>query len=148
MDFAEAEKWVKKALHAWEVANVLADYRKENELLYRETSSKLTSPVTQIYYSAFYCATALLGLEGLRFKKHSAVKGEFGRIIVKQKKFPKKYGKFFNRMLELRKRSDYSPEALILTRTELKSLLARSNMFIKASNRYIQKKQRKTSCIK
>lgn len=138
MAFAEAEKWVKKACDAWDDADVLTDYYKDHEL-YKETPPKLTSPVTQIYYSAFYCATALLILEGLRFKKHSAVKAEFGRIIIKQRSFPKKYGKFLSKMFELRQRSDYSTSPPTLLREELKKLLGILKDFIKASQNYINK---------
>lgn len=136
--FVEAEGWIKKARDAWGDANVLTDYCKKREL-YKNTPPKLTSPVTQIYYSTFYCATALLVLEGLRFKKHSAVKAEFGRVIVKQKSFPKKYGKFLSEMFEFRQRSDYTISPTLFKREELKIFLRTSSNFIQTTQNYIDR---------
>lgn len=124
----EINKWVRKAERYLEIAVILADYKKQE------------GPISRVYYCSLYCATALLLLYGHKHKTHSAVIGEFGRVLVKQKKFPKKYGHFFNKMFKFRQNEDYFNMPQQLSRSELKQILKTANNFIWKTKLFIKRK--------
>ena len=125
--FAESEKWVQKAKDCYEDADILIDYGKKQ------------GPVSKIYYSAFSCAKALLVLHRIKAVKHSSVMSLFGKVLVKEKGFDKKFGKFLNDAFNKRKNADYTTSPEEFNRKELKILLKISSDFIQATQDYIDR---------
>ena len=127
LDNSEIERWVYKSKDTLDDARILVDYGKE------------TGHIPKIYYSILYSAKALLLLYGKRHKRHSAVIGDFGKIIVKEHRFPKRFGRFFNKMFDLREKVDYSDSPLKLKRRESERLLKSAESFIGNTQGFIAK---------
>ena len=123
----EINEWIKKAEVTWDDARILIG------------GDKREGPVSRIYYSARHCATAVLLLYDVRCRSHSATISEFGRIVVKQKKFPKRYGKFLNEMFKFRTKADYFVAPPRLFPTRIKKYLKTANNFIDCTCRFINK---------
>ncbi len=60
------------------------------------------------YYSIFHSIRALLAVEGIDFKKHSAVIAYFNKKYVKTGVFEKRFSKIINAASLIRNESDYS----------------------------------------
>jgi len=125
--FTESERWVQKAKDYHEDADILIDYGKK------------PGPVSRIYYSAFYCAKALLTLHKIKAARHSSVISLFGSVLVKEKGFDRKFGKFLNKTFDERQRADYEISLEKFTREELKGLLRVSFEFIHTTEDYIDR---------
>jgi len=69
--------------------------------------------VNRAYYAVFHAASALLILDGKRFKKHSAVKSCFGKDYVKTGIVPHEYHELFESLFEIRNRVDYDYDAIV-----------------------------------
>lgn len=66
--------------------------------------------VSRAYYSMFYVAEALLEGEGLRFRSHSAVIAEFGRLFAKTSRMPVEFHRAMIEAQEDRLGGDYSED--------------------------------------
>ena len=60
------------------------------------------------YYAIFHAINALNALEGVGYKKHSAVMSHFNQVYIKTEIFDKEYGKIANTAFDLRKDNDYA----------------------------------------
>jgi len=69
--------------------------------------------VNRAYYAIFHAASALLILDGKRFKKHSAVISFFGKEYVNTGVVPREYQDVFNKMFEIRNIVDYDYDAIV-----------------------------------
>jgi len=127
LPFSESEKWIKKARDCYEDANILIDYNKQQ------------GPISKMYYVAFSCAKALLVVHEVKAVKHASVIGLFGKVLVKEKGFHQKFGRFINEMFGKRKNADYSTSPAQLKREELKELLNISSEFIERTQAYVTK---------
>lgn len=65
------------------------------------------SAVNRLYYALFYSVNALLVLNGIQTKSHSATKSQFSLLFVKTGKFDKKYGQLFSELFDWRQKGDY-----------------------------------------
>lgn len=65
------------------------------------------SAVNRLYYALFYAVNALLVLEGINTKSHSATKSQFSLHFIKTGKFDKKYGRLFAEIFDWRQKGDY-----------------------------------------
>jgi uncharacterized protein (UPF0332 family) len=70
-------------------------------------SERLSFAVNRAYYACFYSASAVLLKEGRRFKKHSGVRAELHRALVKTKRLQASWGRFYNYVFENREKGDY-----------------------------------------
>jgi len=99
MNFEEREEYVKYRIESahktFEAAKVLA----ENEFW--------NSAVNRLYYSLFYAVNALLVINEIQTKSHSATKTQFSLYFVKTGKFSKKYGKLLSELFDWRQKGDY-----------------------------------------
>lgn len=99
MTFEERKEYVKYRIESahktFEAAKVLAD----NEFW--------NSAVNRLYYSIFYDVNALLVINGIQTKSHSATKSQFSLYFVKTGKFDKKYGKLLSELFDWRQKGDY-----------------------------------------
>ena len=99
MNFEERKEYVKYRIESahktFEAAKVLA----ENEFW--------NSAVNRLYYSLFYAVNALLVINEIQTKSHSATKTQFSLHFVKTGKFNKKYGKLLSELFDWRQKGDY-----------------------------------------
>lgn len=65
------------------------------------------SSVNRLYYALFYAVNALLVLNKIHTKSHSATKSQFSRYFIKTSKFNKKYGKLLSELYDWRQKGDY-----------------------------------------
>lgn len=65
------------------------------------------SAVNRLYYAVFYAVNALLVMNEIQIKSHSATKSQFSLNFVKTGKFDKKYGKLLSELFDWRQKGDY-----------------------------------------
>lgn len=65
------------------------------------------SAVNRLYYALFYAVNALLVLNEIQTKSHSATKSQFSLHFVKTGKFDKKYGRLLSELFDWRQKGDY-----------------------------------------
>jgi len=63
--------------------------------------------VNRAYYAAFDAVTALLILDGRKFKRHSAVNASVHRDLIRTGRWPKELGEDYSELLERREDADY-----------------------------------------
>ena len=120
----ETNQWLTKAKDALEDATILSGYKKS------------FGPINRLYYCAFYCAKGFLVTHGEKHKRHASVIRNFGKIIIQERKIPKKYGRFLNKMFDLRHRSDYSTTAEKILRKEMSGLIRTGTKFLSEVEKY------------
>ena len=65
------------------------------------------SVVNRLYYAVFYAVNALLILNKIPTKSHSATKSQFSLYFIKTGKLDKKYGKLLTELYDWRQKGDY-----------------------------------------
>ncbi len=65
------------------------------------------SAVNRLYYALYYAVNALLFLNGIQTKTHSATKSQFSQMFVKTGRFDKKHGRLLSELFDWRQRGDY-----------------------------------------
>jgi uncharacterized protein (UPF0332 family) len=65
------------------------------------------SAVNRLYYAIFYAVNALLVVNDISTKSHSATKSKFSLHFIKTGKFDKKYGKLLSELYDWRQKGDY-----------------------------------------
>jgi len=66
------------------------------------------SAVNRLYYAVFYAVNALLVLNKIQTKSHSATKSQFFFTFCKDRKIlTKKYGRLLSELFDWRQKSDY-----------------------------------------
>jgi len=86
---------IESAKKTFEAAKVLAENKFWN------------SAVNRLYYAVFYAVNALLVMNEIQTKSHSATKSQFSLNFVKTGKFDKKYGKLLSELSDWRQKGDY-----------------------------------------
>jgi len=65
------------------------------------------STVNRLYYALFYAVNALLVLNEINTKSHSATRSQFSLLFIKSGKFDKKYGRLLSELFDWRQKGDY-----------------------------------------
>jgi uncharacterized protein (UPF0332 family) len=65
------------------------------------------SAVNRIYYAVYYAVNALLMMNEIPTKSHSATKSQFSLYFIKTGKIDKKYGKLLSELYDWRQKGDY-----------------------------------------
>ncbi len=65
------------------------------------------SAVNRLYYAVFYAVNALLVLNKIQTKSHTATKSQFSLHFIKTGKFEKKYGRLLAELYDWRQKGDY-----------------------------------------
>ena len=65
------------------------------------------SAASRAYFAAFHALTALFGLRGQSFSKHSAVRAALHRKLVNSGQWPQELGSAFDFLIDLRETGDY-----------------------------------------
>jgi len=99
MTFGERQEYAKYRIESahktFNAAKVLAD------------NGFWNSAVNRLYYSLFYAVNALLVINEIQTKSHSATKSQFLLFFVKTGKFDKRYGKLLTELFDWRQKGDY-----------------------------------------
>lgn len=99
MNLDERTEYVKyrieTAYKTLEAAKVLAD------------SGFWNSSVNRLYYALFYAVNALLVLNEIPTKSHSATKSQFSMHFIKTGRLDKKYGRLISQLFDWRQKGDY-----------------------------------------
>jgi len=94
--------------------------------------------VSRAYYAMFYCASALLEGEGLRFSSHSAVIGGFGKQFAKTGRMPPELHRALISAEKLRLEADYLVGEVVSVE-EAREQVARAEQFVAAAEAHIGK---------
>ncbi len=93
----------------------------------------------RIYYAIFHAIRAVLALEKIDFKKHSAVIAYFNKSYILSEVFDRSYGKLINNAFEIRQKSDYE-DFYIINKEKTEELLKSAEVFLHDVEQYLQKK--------
>lgn len=97
----------------------------------------LASSVNRSYYAIFHGMRAVLALERLDFKKHSAVIAKFRELYIKTGLFDKAFSPVIGNAFDLRGSSDYD-DFFLLSKQEALDQIADAQQFLAAIEAYIQ----------
>ncbi|MFO7863772.1 MAG: HEPN domain-containing protein [Salinivirgaceae bacterium] len=99
MNLDERTEYVKyrieTAYKTYEAAKVLAD------------NGFWNSSVNRLYYALFYAVNALLVLNEIPTKSHSATKSQFSMHFIKTGRLDKKHGRLLSQLFDWRQKGDY-----------------------------------------
>lgn len=95
--------------------NKLIDVAKRNlsEMRAMFDSNHSYGTVNRAYYAMFHAVSALLLLDGLRFKKHMNLISAFGPQYAKTGLVPPEYHRLLNKAHEARNKADYDIDMVI-----------------------------------
>jgi hypothetical protein len=95
--------------------NKLIDVAKRNldEMRTMFANQHYYGTVNRAYYAMFHAVSALLVLDGKRYKKHKGVITAFGRDYAKTGLVPKEYAELLNKAYDVRNKADYDVDMVI-----------------------------------
>lgn len=88
------------------------------------------------YYAMFHCVRALLALEGVDYKKHSAVVGHFRKEYVKTGLFEKRYSDYLGEAFDTRGKSDYE-DFFIISKSDVIAQIEHAREFYDAVKSFL-----------
>ena len=91
------------------------------------------------YYAIFHASRAVLILDGLDFKKHSAVIAHFRLEYVKTGVFSAEMSKILGKAFEIRTEADYE-DFFIISKEEVEKQLEDAKHFVNQMEQYLQEK--------
>jgi len=124
-------------------STALARYRFEKaETMLRDASllfqaNQLASANNRAYYCVFHAMRAVLALQDMDFKKHSAVIAAFNRDFIHTGSFDRSFGTVINNASLIRNHSDYD-DFYLCSRQETAELITDAEKFLKAVGAFLQ----------
>ncbi len=100
MNFEERKEYVKYRIESAHKTLKAAEILAKNEFW--------NSTINRLYYSLFYAVNALLVMNEIHTKSHSATKSQFSLHFIKTRKIDKKYGKLLSELFDWRQKGDYA----------------------------------------
>jgi uncharacterized protein (UPF0332 family) len=94
------------------------------------------SAANRLYYCAFHCMRSVLALEGVDFKKHSAVIAYFREKYIKTALFEKRLSDILSKLFTVRTESDYD-DFFIVNVQEITELVEDANYFLEQVKAYL-----------
>lgn len=91
---------------------------------------------SRAYYAMFYVAEALLGEQGLRFKKHGGVHAAFGEQFAKTQLLDPKYHRWLLQAFNKRVSADYDIEANLASE-DVRTMIDQAREFLQETQRYL-----------
>lgn len=110
---------------------------KSSKLLLADDDYK--SAANRTYYAVFYSIRAVLALDGVDYKKHSAVISHFRKEYIKTNIFDTSFSEIISELFEIRTDSDYD-DFFILSKSEVIRQIENSEHFVDVINRYLLKR--------
>lgn len=100
---------------------------------------KYEDSLNRAYYTMFSSLRAILALDVVEFKKHSAVLSYFNMQYIKTEKFDKKYAKTVKKASVMRNRSDYDG-FFIAYKSDAEEQYNNAKEFLEQIKKYIEKR--------
>jgi uncharacterized protein (UPF0332 family) len=125
------EDWIDLAKHR--LATSLDDYNGATNLT---NCNQYRIANNRAYYSILHAIRAVLALDGVDFKKHSAVISYFNQHYISTGIINKEHSKFIKQAGTIRNLSDYD-DFYIANRTETKALVESAKVFYDAIESYL-----------
>ena len=91
------------------------------------------------YYAIFHGIRAILALDGLDFKKHSAVIAKFRELYIKPGIFDAVYSRMIGEAFDLRGDCDYE-DFYLVTKQEVEDQIHNATDFLTAVQKYIEQR--------
>ncbi len=110
---------------------------KSSKLLLADDDYK--SAANRTYYAVFYSIRAVLALDGVDYKKHSAVISHFRKENIKTNIFDTSFSEIISELFEIRTDSDYD-DFFILSKSEVIRQIENSEHFVDVINQYLLKR--------
>jgi len=107
-------------------------------------AGKYKASANRVYYAMFHAIRAVLALDGVDFKKHSAVISQFRQSYIKTGIFDSKYSDTIKHMFNVRMDSDYE-DFYVISKDEVKEQIDEIIYFISAVTAYITTQKPKSS---
>ena len=123
----------------------LSDYRLSEAFKCVEVAEKLVSmeeyktAANRAYYAIFHGIRSILALEGVDFKKHSAVGAYFRKEYVKTGVFDPEYSDILRDSFEVRRQSDYD-DFYILSKERTIEQIVNARKFLDRIKEYLDRK--------
>jgi len=95
------------------------------------------SSINRSYYAIFHCMRALLALDGLDFKKHSAVISKFRELYMKTAIFDVELSDIIANLFDTRNEADYE-DFFVISKEETKEQLENAKKFYNAIEAYLK----------
>lgn len=114
----------------------LEDYEAAIDMI---KNQKYKAANNRAYYAIFHSLRAVLALENIDFKKHSAVIAYFNLHYIKTGNFKKQFYKIISNASEIRNECDYA-DFYIATKEEAETQAANAKEFYKAVAEFIKDK--------
>jgi len=90
------------------------------------------------YYCVFHCMRSVLALEGIDFKKHTAVISYFRVHFIKTGKFEESLSEIIKELFEIRGQSDYE-DFFIVSKEEVTQQIKNAEYFFNQIKEYVDK---------
>lgn len=90
------------------------------------------------YYAVFHAMRAVLALEGIDYKKHSAVISHFRQYYIKTNQFPVQYSNTINNLFQIRLKSDYD-DFFVVSKADVSEQIVEAEQFVNFVKRYLAK---------
>lgn len=113
--------------------NCLASARRNSE------ADDFKGSVNRSYYAIFHGIRAVLALEALDFKKHSAVIGKFRELYIKTGIFDVKYSQVIGDAFDVRNHSDYEDFYIVSIEDAMRQI-DNAVEFVAAVKEYLEKR--------
>lgn len=103
------------------------------------TNGGYKTAANRSYYTVFHSMRAVLALDGIDRKKHSAVISEFRKLYIKTKIFPNEMSDMITQLFYIRINSDYE-DFYVVSKKEVKQQIANAEFFIREIEKYLKDK--------
>ena len=100
------------------------------------SAADYASANNRAYYCLFHAIRAILALDGVDFKKHSAVITRFGQDYLKTDRIPRSFGTLIATASLIRNRSDYE-DFYACSIEDTKKLIAGAEDFLRVISAYL-----------
>ena len=112
-------------------------YLKSAKMLYK--AGDVDSAASRLYYSMFYCVSALLLADGMKFSSHRGVISSFGEKFVKTGRVSPKYHEWLRDAFDKRQYGDYrAPSGL--ESGDVRLMLERADSFLELARKLLKDK--------
>ncbi len=98
------------------------------------------SAANRSYYTIFHGIRSVLALDGVDFKKHSAVLSEFRKNYIKTELFPTEFSGIISEIFEIRTDCDYN-DFYIISKEEVINQINNAEIFLNEIKKYLQGKE-------
>ena len=96
------------------------------------------SSANRSYYAMFHAVRAILALDSLDFKHHSAVIARFRELYIKTGLLPVEMSDYIGSAFNVRGNADYA-DFFIISKEEVQKQLEKASKFVEETARYLQK---------